>query len=69
MANFTTGNSLVIPQMSASSIPVAQAVLKVYLNIYDLHAYNTYLSPLGTGFYHSGITFFNDTSKGQTKLK
>ncbi len=52
---FTTGNSLSIPKANASSISPAQMSGKVYLNVYDLHPYNAYLSPIGTGFYHSGI--------------
>lgn len=54
---FTTGNNLVIPKANASSISPAQMSAKVFLNVYDLHPYNAYLSPIGTGFYHSGAFY------------
>jgi deubiquitinase DESI2 len=45
---------------SSQSESIAQPVAReipIYVNIYNLHSSNSYLSMLGTGFYHTGVEF------------
>lgn len=61
---FATGTNVVVPKanLSVDKKTAITGPYKVFLNVYDLHKSNSYLYPLGTGFYHSGKQLSNTIS-------